>query len=105
MTPGDLGGVMFPTTARGSTGSSLEMNRLSLWTYRLKFEALGELLFNSEESMDIYLEWIKQNRKMSTCNRLDLESIGSWSTMLKNFSGIAPNTIHMNHCSFSHYPL
>ena len=29
----------------------------------------------------IYLKWIKQNRKMSTCNRLDLESLGSWPTI------------------------
>ena len=28
-----------------------------------------------------------QNRKMSTCNRLDLESLGSWPTMPKNFPG------------------
>ena len=29
----------------------------------------------------IYLEWIKQDRKMSTCNRVDLESLGSWPTL------------------------
>jgi len=31
-------------------------------------------------------EW-KQTRKVSTCNRLDFESLGSWPTMLKNFLG------------------
>ena len=36
----------------------------------------------------IYLKWIKHNWKMSTCNRLDLESLGSWPTMPKNFPGI-----------------
>ena len=35
----------------------------------------------------IYLKWIKLNWKMSTCNRLDLESLGSWPTMPKNFPG------------------
>ena len=29
----------------------------------------------------IYLKWIKQNQKMSTCNRLKLESLGSWPTI------------------------
>ena len=28
-----------------------------------------------------YLKWMKQNRKMSTCNWLDLESLGPWSTL------------------------
>ena len=27
----------------------------------------------------IYLKWIKQNWKISTCNRLDLDSLGSWT--------------------------
>ena len=41
-----------------------------------------------EESMEEYTtnEW-KQNRKMSTWNQLDLESLGSWLTMPKNFPG------------------
>ena len=29
----------------------------------------------------IYLKRMKQNRKMSTCNRLDSESLGSWPTI------------------------
>ena len=29
-----------------------------------------------------------QNRKMSTCNRVDVESLGSSPTMPKNFPGI-----------------
>ena len=34
-------------------------------------------------------EWKHENRKMSTCNRLDLESsLGSWPTIMpKNFPG------------------
>ena len=34
-------------------------------------------------------KWIKQNRKMSTRNRLDLESLGSWPTMLKTSWALA----------------
>ena len=41
-----------------------------------------------EESREyIQTKWTHQNRKMSTCNRLDLESPGSWPTMPKNFPG------------------
>ena len=35
----------------------------------------------------IYLKWIKQCWTMSTCTWLDLESLGSWPTMPKNFVG------------------
>ena len=35
----------------------------------------------------IYLKWIKKNLKMSTCNRLNLESVGSWPTLPKNLPG------------------
>ena len=38
----------------------------------------------------MYLKWMKQNWKMSTCNRLDLESPGSWPTMPQNFPGTDP---------------
>ena len=52
------------------------MNRLSLRNNRLKLETSGELLIILEESREEYTssEW-KHNRKMSTCNRLDLESL------------------------------
>ena len=36
----------------------------------------------------IYLKCIKQNWKMSTCNRLDVESLQSWPTMPKNFPAL-----------------
>ena len=29
----------------------------------------------------IYIKWIKKIRKMSTCNQLNLESLGSWPTI------------------------
>ena len=44
----------------------------------------------------IYIKWIKQNRKMLTC-RLDLESVGSWPTLPKNFMGIAWDHVSHNH--------
>ena len=42
----------------------------------------------------IYLERIKQNRKMSTCNWLDVESLGSRLTMPKNFLDTAIEHTH-----------
>ena len=58
------------------------MNRLSLRNNRLKFETSRTLAIILEESIEYTLnEWKKQNRKMSTFNRLDLESLGSWPTL------------------------
>ena len=64
------------------------MNRLSLRNNQLKLETSGELPNILEESIEENTsnEW-KQNRKMSTCNRLDLESLGSWPIVPKNFLG------------------
>ena len=40
----------------------------------------------------IYFKCINQNRKiMSTCNRLDLDTLRSWPTMPKNFPGTVWN--------------
>ena len=56
--------------------------RLSLRNNRLKFKALGNLLTILKESIEYTSnEWKHKNRKMSTCNRLDLESLGSWPTL------------------------
>jgi hypothetical protein len=52
------------------------MNWLSLRNNRLKLETSGELWIILEESMKEYImNESKQNRKMSTCNWLDLESL------------------------------
>ena len=66
------------------------MNRLSLRNNnRLKLETSTNLPIILEESIEEYTfnKW-KQNRMMSTCNQLDLESLGSWHTMPKNFPDI-----------------
>ena len=73
----------------GRTGGKLQMNWLSLRNNQLKFETSGELPIILEESIEYTSNEWKQNRKMSTCHRLDLESLGSWPTMPKNFPGIA----------------
>ena len=39
---------------------------------------------------ELYPNLIKENRRMSTCNRLDLQTLGSQPIMPKNLS---------NHCS------
>jgi hypothetical protein len=56
------------------------MNWLSLRNKRLKMETLRELPIILEEFIEEYTsnERKQQNRKMmSTCNRLNLESLGS----------------------------
>ena len=54
------------------------MNQLSLRNNRLKFKTSEELPIILEESVEYASNEWKQNQKMSTCNRLDLESLGSW---------------------------
>ena len=58
------------------------MNRWSLRNNRSKLETSGALPIILEESLQYTSlnEW-KQNRKMSTCNRLGSESLGSWPTL------------------------
>jgi hypothetical protein len=65
------------------------MNWLSLRNNQLKIETLGELPIVLEESIG-YVQWIQRNRKILTCNRLDLESLGSWPTiyMSRDFPGV-----------------
>ena len=66
------------------------LNRLSLRNNRWKFETSGILPIALEESIeDTSTERKYQNRKMSTCNRLDLESLGSWpTTMSKTYRAL-----------------
>ena len=66
-------------------GISAASYRWTGWVYKItscKFKTLGELPTVLEESI------IKQNRKISTCNRLCLETLGSWSIMLKNVPAV-----------------
>jgi hypothetical protein len=68
------------------------MNQLSLRYNMLKFKTLGEFLIDLEGSMEEYTlnEW-KQNRTMSTCNRLDSKSTNyaqktSWALVFTTFA-------------------
>ena len=55
---------------------------------RLKFKTSGNLPIIKEDFIEYKSNhWIK-NRKMSMCNRLDLETLRSWPVLLKFF----PNT-------------
>ena len=63
------------------TGSWLQMNRLKSRKNQLKLETLGGLRIVLEESIERASNERKQNRKMTTCNRLDLELLGSWPTL------------------------
>ena len=58
------------------------MNRSSSRRNRLKFKTSQNLPIVLEEPIEYTSNERKhQNRKMSTCNRLDLESLGSWPTL------------------------
>ncbi len=46
------------------------------WSWRLQ-----EIYDHLRGIYRIYLKWMKRNRTMSTCNRLDSESLGSWPTL------------------------
>ena len=66
------------------------MNRLSSRNNQLKFKTSGGIMILLDESREYTSIGWKQHRKMSTCNRLDSESLGSWpTTMPKNFPGTA----------------
>ena len=54
---------------------------------RLKFKTLEKLPINLEKNLRIYLKLIKKNQKITTCNQLDLETLGSWPIMPKNLFG------------------
>ena len=56
---------------------------------RLKVQDFRRITDRFRGIYRIYIKWMKRNQKMSTCNRLDLESLGSWLTMPKNFPGNA----------------
>jgi hypothetical protein len=60
------------------------MNRLSLRNNRLKFKIAGKLAIILEEFIEYTPNLIKENRRMSTCNRLDVQTLGSLPIMLKN---------------------
>ena len=62
------------------------MNRLSLRNNRLKSETWGIL----EEFYRIYLSLIKEYRRMSTCNQLDSQTLGSQPIMPKNSPMVKP---------------
>ena len=61
----------------GENGSSLQMNRLRSRNNRLKLKTSEALPIIFRGICRIYLKLMKKNRKMSTCNRLDLETLGS----------------------------
>ena len=60
------------------------MNRLSLKNDRLKFKTIGKLPIILEECIEYTPIVMKENRRMSTCNRLDLITLGSQPVMPKN---------------------
>ena len=74
----------------GRTGNWLQKNRLSLRDNQLKFKTAWNLPIILEEIDRIYPYWLKENRRMSTCNMLDLQTLESQLIMPKNL----PITVH-----------
>ena len=68
----------------GRTGSQLQMNRFNLRNNRWKFKTAGKLPVTLRGIYRIYPNLIKENRRMSTHNRLDLGTLGSQPVMPKN---------------------
>ena len=61
-----------------------EMGPLSLRNNHFKFKTLGKSLTISKESIENYQ---KDNRKISTCNQLDSETLRSHLIFYQNLSG------------------
>ena len=59
----------------GRTGSYLQMNRLSLKNNRLKFKTAEKITDYFRGIYRIYLNLLKRNRRMSTGNQLDLQTL------------------------------
>ena len=60
------------------------MTQLSLRDNWLKFKTAGKSPVILEKNPRIYPNLMKETRRMSTCNRLDLQTLGSQSIMPKN---------------------
>ena len=68
------------------------MDQLSLSNNRLEFKTAGNITKHLEDFLyyRIYPSLIKESRRMSTCNWLDLQTLGSQLVMSKNLP---------NHCA------
>ena len=74
----------------GKLRQLVQLNRLSLRNNQLKFKIAGKLRIIFEEFIEYtpiyqsFYENRKENRRMWTCNRLDLQTLGSQPVMPKN---------------------
>ena len=73
------------------------MNRLSLKNNWLKFTTAGKLLVVYEESLEYIPNLIKDNRRMSACNRLDLQTLGSQPVACLQRHAKMENFYHATH--------
>ena len=74
------------------------MNRLSLRNNRLKFRDIRRITDHFRGICRIYLKSVKKNQKITTCNWLDLETLGFWLIMPRrlNYSKFA-SWVHNKH--------
>ena len=71
------------------------MIRLSLRNNWSKFKTSWNLQIILEESIECTSDEWKQNQRMLKCNQLDLESLGSWQNMPKNFPELQMNWLSL----------
>ena len=84
---GCLGGPVLATNEMGRTNRWLKMNWWSLRINPFKFKYFRKITVHLRGIYGIYPKFNEEIRKMSTCNGLDLETLGSWVIMPKNLPG------------------
>ena len=69
------------------------MNRLSFRSNQLKFKTAKEMTDHFRDIYRIYPNLMKEIQRMSTCNRLDLQTLGSQPIMPKNLRDHCPTIL------------
>ena len=76
-----------PTNERGEPTARYRRSGGEFEKYLVEVQDFRKITDHFNGSWRIHLELIKKNRKMSTCNRLDFEALGSRPIMPKNLPG------------------
>ena len=98
-----LNWLLCPTLRPGRTGGWLQMNRMSSRNNRLNFKTPGNLPIILEESMECTSNEWKQNRKMSKCNRLEIESLNLDRLCPKTSQALTPTSPLLPGCETCDY--
>ena len=82
-----VSGLTWYSTMNGENRPLVTDEPVQLRNSRLKFKTSGKLPIISEESVEYTSHYQSALRKITTCNRLDLETLGSRLLMPKNLPG------------------